>query len=86
MRQIKCVQEFPYSRIISLCIKEKCLSNLTMGLCEKLAKALGGVYFIRWIAIYPLDKVIRSLNNWGLDPVVQRADNFFQWINRYPAM
>ena len=24
-----------------------------------------GVYFIRWLAIYALDKVIRSLNNRG---------------------
>ena len=25
------------------------------------------VHFIRWIATYPLDKVIRSLNNRGLE-------------------
>ena len=38
-----------------------------MELCEP--KALVGVHFIRWIATYPLDKVIRSLNNWGHFPV-----------------
>ena len=27
---------------------------------------LTGVHFVRWIAIYPLDRVIRSLNNRGL--------------------
>ena len=34
---------------------------------ENLPKALIGVYLLRWIATYPVDKVIRSLNNWDLD-------------------
>ena len=33
---------------------------------ENLAKALVGVHLLRWIATYPVDKVIRSSNNWGL--------------------
>ena len=33
---------------------------------KNLPKALVGVHFIHWIATYPLDKVIRSLNNRGL--------------------
>jgi len=27
---------------------------------------LVGAHFIRWIAVYQVDKVIRPLNNWGL--------------------
>ena len=41
------------------------MSNLSIGLSGKLAKALVGVHLLRWIATYPVDKVIRSLNNWG---------------------
>ena len=33
---------------------------------ENLAKVLGGVYLLCWIVTYPVDKVICSLNNWGL--------------------
>ena len=32
---------------------------------ENLPKALVGAHLLCWIATYPLDKVIRSLNNWG---------------------
>ena len=32
---------------------------------ETLPEALVGVHLLRWIATYPADKVIRSLNNWG---------------------
>ena len=32
---------------------------------ENLPKALSGVYLLRWIVTYPVDKVIRSLNSWG---------------------
>ena len=32
---------------------------------ENLPKALGGVYLLHWIVTYPVDKVIRSSNNWG---------------------
>ena len=32
---------------------------------ENLSKALFGVDLLRWIVTYPVDKVIRSLNNWG---------------------
>ena len=42
------------------------MSNLRMGLCgcvENLPKALVGVDLLRWIVTYPVDKVIRSLNN-----------------------
>ena len=45
---------------------------------ENLPKALVGVHLLRWIATYPVDKAIRSLNNWGqmnnkcLPKVVQR--------------
>ena len=28
-------------------------------------KVLVGVHLLRWIVTYPVDKVIRSLNNWG---------------------
>ena len=31
-----------------------------------LPEALVGVHLLRWIVAYPVDKVIRSLNNWGL--------------------
>ena len=31
-----------------------------------LTKALIGVHLLRWIATHPVDKVIRSLNNWRL--------------------
>ena len=34
------------------------MSNLSMGLCGKLAKSVG------WSTFAPVDKVIRSLNNW----------------------
>jgi len=27
--------------------------------------------FIHWIAIYPVDSVIQSLNNWGLQAVME---------------
>ena len=37
---------------------------------KNLPKAFVGVHFIRWIATYPLDKVIRSLNNWDQDPIL----------------
>ena len=33
---------------------------------ENLPKALVGVHSLSWIATYPVDKVIHSLNNWGL--------------------
>ena len=33
---------------------------------ENLPKALVGVHLLRWIATYPVDKVICSLNNWVL--------------------
>ena len=32
---------------------------------ENLPKALVGVQLLLWIATYPVDKVIRSLNKWG---------------------
>ena len=32
---------------------------------DNLPKALAEVHLLRWIATYPLDKVICSLNNWG---------------------
>ena len=32
---------------------------------ENLPKVLGGVYSLHWIVTYPVDKVIRSSNNWG---------------------
>ena len=31
-----------------------------------LPEALVGVHLLHWIATYPVDKVIHSLNNWGL--------------------
>ena len=45
------------------------MSNLSMGLRGKVARSVGwskalvGVHLLRWIATYPVDKVIRSLNN-----------------------
>ena len=33
---------------------------------ENLPEALFGVHLLRWIVTYPVDKVIRSLNNWGI--------------------
>ena len=42
------------------------MSNLSMGPCvENLPKASVGVQLLHWIATYPVDKVFRSLNNWG---------------------
>ena len=41
------------------------MSNLSMGLCGKLAEALVGIHLYHWIVIYPVDKVIRSLNDTG---------------------
>ena len=32
---------------------------------ENLPKALVRVHLLRWIATYPVDKVIHSLNKWG---------------------
>ena len=32
---------------------------------ENLSKALVGVHLLHWIVTYPVDKVIRPLNNWG---------------------
>ena len=46
-----------------------------MGLCENLPEALFGVHLHRWIVTYPLDKVIRPLNNWGLESNKSKA----QW-------
>ena len=45
---------------------------------KNLPKAFAGVHFIRWIATYPVDKVIRSLNNWGLvtNPASTTKHNF----------
>ena len=43
------------------------MSNLSLGLCgTDLPKALVEVHLLPWIATYPLDKVIRSLNDQGL--------------------
>ena len=33
--------------------------------CQKVLPVVG-VHLLRWIATYPVDKVIHSLNNWGL--------------------
>ena len=42
------------------------MSNLTKwDYVENLTKALVGVHLLRRIAAYPVDKIIRSLNNWG---------------------
>ena len=39
-----------------------------IGRCvETLPEALFGVHLHCWIVTYPLDKVIRPLNNWGQD-------------------
>ena len=44
------------------------MPNLSIELCGKLAKSvIVGVHLLRWIVTYPVDKVIRSLNNWGLN-------------------
>ena len=32
---------------------------------KNLQEALVGVHLLLWIVTYPVDKVIRSLNNWG---------------------
>ena len=40
--------------------------------------------FIRRIAIYSVDSVIRLLNNRGLAPVVQKMDSVIYRINHYP--
>ena len=50
---------------------------------KNVPKAFVGVHFIRWIATYLLDKLIRPLNNRVLASVVQRPDNFIQWISHY---
>ena len=45
---------------------------------------------IQWIVIYPVDRVIHHLNNWGqktilnLVLVVQTLDSAIHRINRYP--
>ena len=56
------MQDFPdspisceYSRSICQIQEWDCVGNL--------AKALVEVHLLRWIATYPVDKVIRSLNN-----------------------
>ena len=33
--------------------------------CLNYQRILAGVHFIRWIAVYPLETAIRSLNKWG---------------------
>ena len=48
---------------------------------ENLPKALVGVHLLRWIATYPVDKVIRSLNNWGQ---VLSFKKVFFWVVRVP--
>ena len=45
---------------------------------ENLPKALVGVHLLHWIATYPVDKVIPSLNNWG--------QNYFCTINIHKAI
>ena len=42
------------------------MSNLVWDCVKNLPNALFRVHLLRWIATYPLDKVIRSLNNRGL--------------------
>ena len=37
---------------------------------KNLSKVWVGVDLLRWIVTYPLDKVIRSFNNWGLDLIL----------------
>ena len=51
------------------------MSNLRMKLCGDLVKAFVGVHLLSWIVTYPVDKVIRSLNNWG---VASRIHTNFQ--------
>ena len=43
---------------------------------KNLPKALDVVHLLRWIASYPVDKVIRSLNYWG-KVIFARASVFF---------
>ena len=42
------------------------MPNLSMGLRGRLARSIGWSTFAPLIATYPVDKVIRSLNNWDL--------------------
>jgi len=50
---------------------------------------LFGVHFIRWIAIYPVDKIIRSLNNWGQNHSYELPDGLEkaarEWGKEYRA-
>ena len=45
------------------------MSNLRMDCVENLPEALVGAHLLRWIATYPVDKVIHSLNNRGQTPI-----------------
>ena len=41
------------------------LATTTLQLLSSVKNILQPMHFICWIATYPLDKVICSLNNWG---------------------
>ena len=65
IRQIKCVQDFHDSPIICG-YRVEAHNKFKYGIVWKTCqKVLVGVHLLRWIVTYPVDKVIRSLNNWG---------------------
>ena len=49
------------------------MSTLGMDCVENLLKVLFGVHLHCWIVTYPLDKVIRPLNNWDQVSMVSQV-------------
>ena len=41
------------------------MSNLVRDCVESFPETFSGAHLHRWIVTYPVDKVIRALNNWG---------------------
>ena len=62
MRQINVCKNFPVASYFVYRVE----AYVKFKYCvENLSKALFGVHLHRWIATYPMDKVIHSLNNWA---------------------
>ena len=57
------MQGFPDSPII--CGQSRSIYQILLRECVEKLVAVVGVHLLRWILTYPVDKVIRSLNNWG---------------------
>ena len=66
-------------------------STRIIGLCRNLAKASNRLGWLHWIVTYPVNKVIRVLNNWGKKVTRVHEDKtsnrlgWLLWIVTYPV-